>query len=351
MTPATKTVLICDDDQGMRDTIAAILGRDYRVLTVSSGEAGLALLRQEDVDLILLDVRLPGISGFELLKIVKENFSLVEVIMISAINEIETAVQAMKHGAYHYMTKTFDYDTMRSLVAKAIERQELNRQVMTLSAQVEQRNNDETVRRLNAAVEALFAFAIVNGRLPCPAVAGAGDEAPAGGGPCTTFYGGATTGFLPARTIGFQPVDSSVFGIDAWNNPIRYAVASLIIGCTGTSVTPHFTSQANLKANGISCRPNDLDICAPTDTTTACTAANRVVSTSTVAFLVFSTGKNGAIAGAQGAHESANVDGNAAFISRTPSGADATPGAYDDLMVVVPAGVVYSRLISAGVLP
>ena len=50
MTPATKTILICDDDQGMRDTIAAILGRDYRVLTVSSGEAGLALLRQEDVD-------------------------------------------------------------------------------------------------------------------------------------------------------------------------------------------------------------------------------------------------------------------------------------------------------------
>ena len=50
MTPATKTILICDDDQGMRDTIAAILGRDYRVLTVSSGEAGLAILRQEDVD-------------------------------------------------------------------------------------------------------------------------------------------------------------------------------------------------------------------------------------------------------------------------------------------------------------
>ena len=143
MTPATKTVLICDDDQGMRDTIAAILGRDYRVLTVSSGEAGLALLRQEDVDLILLDVRLPGISGFDVLRIVKENYSLVECIMISAINEVETAVQAMKHGAYHYITKNFDYDELRSLVRNACERQDLNRQVITLSAQVAEQSDRE----------------------------------------------------------------------------------------------------------------------------------------------------------------------------------------------------------------
>jgi DNA-binding NtrC family response regulator len=85
---------------------------------------------------MLLDVRLPGISGFEVLRIVKENYSLIEVLMISAITEIETAVQAMKHGAYHYITKDFDYDQLRSLVRNASERQDLNRQVLTLSAQV-----------------------------------------------------------------------------------------------------------------------------------------------------------------------------------------------------------------------
>src|SRR5687768_2929056 len=137
-----KTVLIVDDDQGMRDTLAAILRKDYRVLTSASGETGLGVLRREDVDLTLLDVRLPGISGFEVLRIVKENYSLVEVIMISAINEIETAVQAMKHGAYHYITKDFDYDQLRSLVHNASERQDLNRQVLTLSAQV----SDQTER-------------------------------------------------------------------------------------------------------------------------------------------------------------------------------------------------------------
>jgi DNA-binding NtrC family response regulator len=110
MTHKQKTVLIVDDDEGMRDTLAAILKREYRVLRVPSGEAALPVLIREDVDLMLLDVRLPGISGFEVLRIVKENYALVEVIMISAINEIETAVQAMKHGPYIYIKKVFYYD-------------------------------------------------------------------------------------------------------------------------------------------------------------------------------------------------------------------------------------------------
>ena len=127
----------------MRDTLTAILKKDYRVLTVSSGESALALLKSEDVDLILQDLRLPGISGFDVLKIVKENYSLIECIMISAINEVETAVQAMKHGAYHYITKDFDYDELRSLVRNACERQDLNRQVITLSAQVAEQSERE----------------------------------------------------------------------------------------------------------------------------------------------------------------------------------------------------------------
>ena len=140
---AAKTILICDDDQGMRETLSAILKRDYKVLTVSSGESALVLLREEDVDLILLDVRLPGITGFDVLRIVKENYGLVECIMISAINEVETAVQAMKHGAYHYITKDFDYDELRSLVRNAFERQDLNRQVITLSAQIAEQSERE----------------------------------------------------------------------------------------------------------------------------------------------------------------------------------------------------------------
>ncbi len=140
-----KTVLIVDDDEGMRDTLTAILKNDYRVLRAGSGEAALALLGREETDLMLLDVRLPGISGFEVLKIAKENYSLTEVIMISAINEVETAVQAIKDGAYHYITKDFDYDAVRSLVRRASERQDLNRQVLMLNDQVAEAERDFVV--------------------------------------------------------------------------------------------------------------------------------------------------------------------------------------------------------------
>ncbi len=211
--------------------------------------------------------------------------------------------------------------------------------LMTFNAQVEQRNYDETMRRLNAAAEALLAYAIVNRRLPCPAVGGTtGVESPAGGGACTNSF----NGFLPAETIGFAHLDAERYGVDAYNNRIRYAVASAITGCTGSSTTPHFTSVANLKANGISCRPNDLDVC----TSAACAA--RVVSAQTAVFIVLSTGKNGATPTLYHADESENTNATATFVSRMRGG---TGDAFDDLVVVVPVGMLYSRLTAAGVLP
>jgi DNA-binding NtrC family response regulator len=134
--PGSKTVLIVDDDEGMRDTLTAILRRDYRVLRASTGESGLAILNRDNVDVVLLDVRMPGIGGFDVLRQIKETQRLVEVIMISAITEVETAVQAMKLGAYHYITKDFDYDAVLSLVRNASERTDLHRKVMSLSAMV-----------------------------------------------------------------------------------------------------------------------------------------------------------------------------------------------------------------------
>jgi two-component system NtrC family response regulator len=131
-----KTVLICDEDAAMRESLSAILKREYRILTAGSGEAAMETIRQDTVDVVLLDITLPGISGFDVLRIVRENYELVECIMISAINEVETAVQAMKHGAYHYITKEFDHDELSSLVRHACEKQSLNRQVITLTAQV-----------------------------------------------------------------------------------------------------------------------------------------------------------------------------------------------------------------------
>ena len=166
MSPKTKTVLVVDDDEGMRDTLTAILKREYLILTAATGEEGLAILNRKDVDLILLDVRLPGMSGLELLTIVRENYSLVEVIMVSALSEVEVAVTAMKQGAYHYITKDFDYDGLRSLVRNALERQDLSRQLITLNAQVAEQGDRKFVLGPSKAMRKLVDLAQKVARLP-----------------------------------------------------------------------------------------------------------------------------------------------------------------------------------------
>lgn len=242
----------------------------------------------------------------------------------------------------------------------------------TLAAQTEQRNFEETRRRLEQAKELLLAFAIVNGRLPCPARSAPtaapatvpGDEVrdPASGacaGDALTDYyggtgaGGVTLGLLPARTLGYPVTDAAGFAVDAWGNRIRYAVARLITNCSGSSTTPHFTHAANLRANGISCQPNDLIVCKSASgiTPTACGgAANQIMSQSLVAAIVFSTGKNGARGGA-GPDEAANLNGDPVFVWHTPAPATAPNGEFDDQMLWIAVGELYGRLIAAGVLP
>lgn len=228
---------------------------------------------------------------------------------------------------------------------------------------MEQRDYLESKRRLDVASEALLGYAITNGRLPCPAIAGSqGLESPStasSGTACT----GNFNGYLPAATIGFQPTNSAGLGIDAWGNPIRYAVASAVTAavgssCTGTGTPPPFTHKDTLKNNGITCVPNDLDvICSVSaqgsagNPSNTCYASIRVVAQNTAVYVVFSTGKNGSSTSGNGADETANIDGNSTFVLRTPSDSGADYGNYDDLMVVMPVGVLYGKLMSAGLLP
>jgi prepilin-type N-terminal cleavage/methylation domain-containing protein len=219
----------------------------------------------------------------------------------------------------------------------------------TLSAQTEQRNFEETRRRLDAARELLLAFAIVNGRLPCPATStSSGDEAPVGGAAaCTSAYGG----WLPARSIGFQIVDAGGYAIDAWGNRIRYAVsANALTGCLGS--LPHFTNATNLRTNGISCQPNDLVVCSTATgiTATTCGTATPLTNQNTLVAVVFSIGKNG-VTGSGGIDEAANVNGDRVFVWHTPAPSTAANGEFDDQMQWISVGELYGKLIAAGVLP
>jgi DNA-binding NtrC family response regulator len=145
MTSKSKSVLIVDTDSAVRDRFAAIVEPEFRALRAVSGEAALHTLVHEDVDIVCMNVCLPGISGLELLRIVRENYPLVENLMVSEVGEVEIAVQAIKDGAYHFVTADIDEDTLRSLLRHASERQDLNRRVLTLSAEVAQSEREFVV--------------------------------------------------------------------------------------------------------------------------------------------------------------------------------------------------------------
>ena len=248
----------------------------------------------------------------------------------------------------------------------------------TLSAQVEQRNFEETRRRLDQARELVLAFAISNGRLPCPArsnSAGAEvriadtDPTPANRGKCRDaggtedYYGGAlgggvAGGFLPAATIGYTQIDNAGFAVDAWQNRIRYAVA-INKTCSPAAPVglPVFTNQLNLKTYGLTCQPNDLLVCksATGILPASCGGvANQLMSQSLIVAIVFSTGKNGSTGGT-GLDEAANLNGagnvDPIFVYHTPAPSDAANGEFDDQFTWITVGELYGKLISAGVLP
>jgi len=142
MSDRRKTLLIVDDDEGMRESLTALLRRELRVLRAATGEAALQMMEKESVDLMILDAHLPGISGFEVLKIAKENYPNVEVIATSEVRELDVAIEAMRLGAYHYISKDTDLESLPRLVANASERQDLNRDVVRLREEVAERNSD-----------------------------------------------------------------------------------------------------------------------------------------------------------------------------------------------------------------
>jgi DNA-binding NtrC family response regulator len=129
------TVLLVDQDDAWREAVAAALKADYRVLRASNGESALAMLMREDVDAMLIDVEQPRISGFDTLRIARENFELTEVIVTAAQSDVDHAIEAVKLGAFHFVPKTAGPEAVRSLVERALERQTLARQVQVLSAE------------------------------------------------------------------------------------------------------------------------------------------------------------------------------------------------------------------------
>ncbi|MBN1141530.1 MAG: sigma-54-dependent Fis family transcriptional regulator [Deltaproteobacteria bacterium] len=123
-------ILVVDDDASIRSSIMEGLGRQgYTVTGVSSGEEAIKCLRREEYDLVLLDLRLPDADGIDILTQIKENWSDLVVIMVSGTGAVETAVEAMQRGAFHYIVKPCHPDELAVLVKKGLQASLLDRRV------------------------------------------------------------------------------------------------------------------------------------------------------------------------------------------------------------------------------
>jgi DNA-binding NtrC family response regulator len=129
-------ILVVDDETNIRTALAKILEKSgYSVVAVASGDAALGLLQDTTFDLVVTDLKMVGVSGLEVLQAVKQLHPDSEVIVLTAYGTIESAVNAMKIGAYDYVTKPLDPERLTHLVAKALEYKTLRQEVRQLREQ------------------------------------------------------------------------------------------------------------------------------------------------------------------------------------------------------------------------
>ena len=133
-------VLIVDDETSMREFLGIMLSREgYRVDTAADGVQALAYLQQTTCDLVISDINMPRLGGMELLGRVKERWPETVVIMITAFSSTDEAVEAMKQGAYDYITKPFKNEEIRLIIKNALERRSLRQENQELKKELGQR--------------------------------------------------------------------------------------------------------------------------------------------------------------------------------------------------------------------
>ncbi len=135
-TPETVNIMVVDDEEGIREGSARIINRmGCHALTANNGEEGLDLLGRTDVSIVLLDLKMPGIDGMEVLKRIQTMNPDILVIVITGFATVETAIEAMKRGAYDFIPKPFEPDQLRIVVNRALEKIALKREAANLQAE------------------------------------------------------------------------------------------------------------------------------------------------------------------------------------------------------------------------
>lgn len=141
-----KKILIIDDEEKLRTLLTRIISLEgFEVLQASDCKSGLKKLAQSDTDVVLCDVKLPDGSGVELSKIIKEKYPAIEIILLTAYGNIPDGVQAMKNGAFDYITKGDDNNKIIPLLYKATEKVALTKRVQQLERQLDEKHSFDKI--------------------------------------------------------------------------------------------------------------------------------------------------------------------------------------------------------------
>ena len=119
-------ILIVDDELGPRESLKMVLKPFYTVYTTENGEKALEALKKHPIDLVTLDLKMPGLSGIETLKELKKIKQDLEVIIITGFGSLKTAMEGIRYGAADYILKPFDIAELVSIVNRTLERKKLN---------------------------------------------------------------------------------------------------------------------------------------------------------------------------------------------------------------------------------
>ena len=151
-----KSVLIVDDEVGTRESLRMLLKNDYEVFLAKNAEEAFLLAKERSPDVILLDIILPDLDGLKVLEKIKQKDPDVIVIMITATRTVKTAVEAMKLGAYDYVTKPFDTDELSLIIHRALAAQALEKEVKYLREEVDRSFGFEHIIGTSRSMEDIF---------------------------------------------------------------------------------------------------------------------------------------------------------------------------------------------------
>ena len=130
---STAKVLVIEDDEVLRQLLIDVLSdQEYHVEAAETGEDGLRTMEQDVFDIILLDINLPGMDGMDVLRLAPARQPDAQVVMMTAFGTVDTAVEAMKQGAFDYINKPFSTDELVLTITRALEEQDLRREVARL---------------------------------------------------------------------------------------------------------------------------------------------------------------------------------------------------------------------------